>query len=315
MTSAKKLGIFVVVALVAHLLLVALNGRLFGESRLGQVEAVVERLGDSGGVFILGNSHAAAVDESLIDGADNLASYGESLHQTYYRLKDLIEVEGKTPEVVILSYDLLLLRNPLEVKDPNQFYWNGLENWGELSRFAPEKLPFFTHRLSSAVVPYKNLDVVLFDFLFAGPPQPAGALRDSENAELPVEQATDLVRRPTPEGLGEELSDYGIFYFTSLVELCRERKIFLCLVRFPVTKGYYLENSLQFDPKDYYERLEKIVADNGRQVAILDLHDAFPEEDFRDPHHLKGGEPRKKMTRLIRDFLEQEHSHPSEDTL
>ena len=169
--------------------------------------------------------------------------------------------------------------------------------------------------MSSAFVPYKNLDVVLFDFFFAGPAQPAGALRESGETESPVAQPEELVRRPTPEGLSEELSDYGIFYFTRLLKLCRQEKISLYLIRFPVTERYYLENSLRFHPKDYYKRLDQIIEESGGDVAVLDLHEDFPEEDFRDPHHLKGGEPRKKMTLLIREFLGKQHSGASGDSL
>jgi hypothetical protein len=296
MSSQKKFAIFVLAAVITHAGLVFANNLLLARSRIGQVDSAAADW-KGGGMLVLGNSHATAVDESMFEQAFNLATYGETLHQTYYRLKWLIEEDGKVPEVVVMSFDLGLLRNPLATKNPNQFYWNRYEEWSRLAEFSQSHPPFYAHRLTAALVPYKNLDVVLFDFL-ADTSKPAGALRDQKGQPPPTPAREQIL-----EGLQRELSEYGDFYFRELLKICKSNGISLFLVRFPVTEQYFSENSLDFEPSAYYAALTEILEEEYPQTTVIDLHNSFPDHEFRDPHHLKGGEPRRRMTTMLKNRM------------
>ena len=303
MSSKKKLIVFFVAALIVHFTLVFANSHLLSKGRLGQVDGEIKRLPMSDTTVIVGNSHAAAVEAELLPDAYNLASYGENIHQSYYRLNDLLNRKKKTPKRVLLSCDLWFLKNLLSTRDPNQCYWNSIEEWDELSNFADSRWDFYSQRLVSLLVPYKNFDVLLFDYLLA-PKQPVGAMRGQGSAESEEPGERSFHREPTEKGLQNQLSDYGIYFFRGILRLCREAEVELFLVRFPVTRAYYYEYSEDYEPERFYAELEKIVESEYPQAQLVDLHDAFVEQDFMDPHHLKGGEPRKRMTLMIKERLE-----------
>lgn len=298
MSSKKKISVFLFCALILHMVLLVINNRLLKESRIGELERTQASLPNSDFTLVLGNSHAAAVLTEFLDNAHNLASYGESLHKSYYRLVDVVKRDGNKPANLILSFDLGIMENRADFKDPNQYYWNTLENSGELARFVDNKFAFFNHRLSSKVIPYKNLDVVLFDYFFAKR-SPVGALRPSTSL---VERSIKE-RAPTPEGLVAQLSPYGKYYLRQTLKLAREHNIRVLLVRFPVTQRHYVEKSNNFEPSLFYREAHSIASKELDNVKILDLHDRFEESEFRDPDHLRGGAPRQRMTQLIAEKL------------
>jgi hypothetical protein len=266
------------------------------ESHLLQTHEKMEIMSAPHEIIVLGNSHAVAVQEDEFKDLVNLATYGEEIHQTYFRLNYIAREKKLPPKRLILSCDPGWLRDQEIDKQAYQWYWSKFED-ENLIRFSKSKIDFYSSRILSALFPYMHSEREAFDFLFG----------DAKKGEMRVEdpyiarKEINYNRELSDSCLQAQFSPIGLHYLDKITRLCKAHDIELVLVRFPLTPQYLFEQSSCYEPEVYYSRLIEQI--DYEDLKLIDLHDAFRPEDFRDPHHLKGGEPRQRLSRMLGDSL------------
>lgn len=295
MKQRTKFLVFVAAACVIHAGACQGHRHVMRHARLMQVDALLRAETPLPETLILGTSHAAALDPEAMPNAINLAGYGEHVHQTWYKLRLLLEAD-RVPKRLVMGCDLGMLRFVEPADLPYQWYWNRLEA-GDPSLCAYSQHPraFVLNRLAAAAVPYADGETDAIDHFFAG--NQTGELRDVHWPQ-PVE------RVHTDSCLTAQISAYGAHYFDAILAACAQHRIAVYLVRFPVTEAYYSNQSACFAPEAYYQRVDEIVRNSAADVHWIDLHDAFPRSDFRDPHHLNPGVARAALTRMVAAGME-----------
>lgn len=246
--------------------------------------------------LIMGNSHSFNIKSEFFSGSINVASYGEEIHNTYFKLKHLLSERKVMPANVILSCDLGMLKDA-KIDDQNyQFYWNQYENTFELFFFSENRITFLANRMMGYLFPYWNGEVEVFDYLFA----------DRSTHKIAMLRAQAKIKKFDPNNkrivesgcLENQFKEPAVFYFNKILDLCKDNDIQLFLIRYPVTESYYFDNSKCFEPDEYYHKLEELYMGN-RDVKLLDYHSYFPDSEFADPDHLKGGAVRQELSKKI----------------
>ena len=296
MKKRNKILWFMASALVIHLALVVGYRAVMSHSHLMQVDRELHSTHPLPATVILGTSHAAALDTAIIPGSLNISGYGEQLHQTWFKYKRLIENRG-APKRIVISCDLGWLHAHRPDQQAYQWYWNRLEGSG-LIGFAKDRTTYRLKRVAATLVPYMHGETDFIDRY--SPTDVPGVLRDG-GFFPPAPQ-----RIPADSCLNAQTSDYGEWYLRKLLKQCLEDSTEVYLVRFPVTDNYYEYYSRCFDPEQYYRELDLWIYQLGIEPHWIDLHDAFPESDFRDAHHLQAGAPREGLSRRVNVALEKE---------
>ncbi len=298
----RKTFLFLAAALVIHFALVMGYKALMADSALMKSDRVLHTVGNETQVLIAGHSHTMALETDVWEGAVNISSAGENLHQSYFKLRYAIEKLGSQPEVIVIPFDLGALRNYDPTKQNYQSYWNKYEDFKELARFSESKINFWAYRLTGGMLPYQDGLHDLVDFLFADSLAQNEAMRMGGKDK--INQRPDTLHRAIDRArFDDEFSAYGLHFLRATAELALSHDVELVLVRFPVTRGHYFSNSSKFDPDEYYTAVTDSLDEWGASYRILDFHDAFPDSSFRDPHHLKAGAVRQQFTEMVKAAL------------
>lgn len=266
------------------------------QSALYKADAVMNNLSDSVEHLIMGNSHALALQTANIPKAANIATYGEELHHTYFKLNHVINTNKKIPKALILSCDLGLLSDK-DVDNQNyQFYWSQYESFTELYAYSKEPIQFSFNRFFDLIFPYRNTEADAFDFFLADESTVKNArLRQKNSIKALDPQESRIVKDSCQQ---QQISPLGEHFFESLLKLCDKNNIKVYLIRFPVTAHYYFTNSKCFLPEVYYKDIEKQFLSKYSNVYILDFHDLYDKSKFYDPHHLNQ-DIRPEFTTLV----------------
>ena len=298
----KKLVPFAVIFLLINFALSILFMMMMDESQLLVADNKM-KLNRPFNFLVIGNSHALALQEEQMPNTNNIASYGEQLQNTYFKLEFYLKNNPKPAKGVIMSYDLGIVRR-LEIDNqPYQFYWNRYEHRAGLMRYSEKRTSFVLSRLSSLLFPYKDGEVDAFDYLFADQQtRNIASMRDQGKInKLPV----DAQRQISEDCIMREISEAGLYYFKQIIKLCKKNDVKLYLVRFPVTPLHQFNLSKCYDPEEFYQRVQVSSFGNSPIVEVLDFHNQYDESYFRDPHHLKGGATREEFSKMVFDQISE----------
>lgn len=290
----KKLLILGLLFFVTHASLTAWYAHVMRGSSLIQSDRHLQSLPDSMDILVMGNSHAMSINPALWDGTQNMATSGEKLHQTYYKLKYVLETREKRAANVIMPCDLMTLWKETVDHTPYQYYWNRYVDEGELVQFSEHSLDFTMHRLLNTLFPYKDGEKDIMDYYLANE---GSRIRAQARALAKIRTLDEGAQRQLTDSCAQaQISEYGRFYLNKIIELCEEHDSRLSFVRFPVTPHYFFEESYCFNPEEHYQTIRETFLQQGKTIPMYDFHDAFPLKAFRDPHHLHYGEECDRFT-------------------
>lgn len=232
--------------------------------------------------IVFGHSHAAnAFNDSLIDHLKNLGSSGESFFYTYYKAKKIIEANKqlKTVFVIFTNNQIELRANSWIWSDKylNHTFpkyaafidWDGYKllaqhNWKSL--FASECIAlrenlYFISRLRKQP-----------NYIAATEWGEYGTLNKVFTSESNATKKNEAIVE------NKNTSSYSINYLMKTINLLKENKINVFLIRSPLHKDYPLTNN---------EVFLKILNDNKLDNMFLDFKD-FPLQtnQFIDSEHL-----------------------------
>jgi hypothetical protein len=199
---------------------------------------------DSLKYLMLGNSHNRVNPEILGNGFCYITPK-EVYRQTYYKLRYILEKTGKRPEYILLSIDPVNF-SPKAANDRSfDGYWRKYLDYPELAREYRDPgylLDWVTGTYFSYVGNYKYS---YMSVLFLNTD-----LKKIRSGYFPARNYKNFAKEPKREALGyfvasAYLSSYagkseiaGTTYYLRILDLCRQFKIHLVLLRMPLTDEY-----------------------------------------------------------------------------
>jgi len=232
--------------------------------------------------LMLGNSHNRINPEILGNGFCYITPK-EVYSQTYYKLKYILEKTNKRPENVLLSIDPVNFSPRAENDLTFDGYWRKYLNYNEMERESPGN-SYFLNRLTGRFFSYVgNYKYAYMSLIFI-----KINLRKIKNGYFPARDYKNFAKEPNRDAIGLEiatayLSSYSknsslgeTKYYCKILDLCRQYKIHLILLRMPLTDEYlkHARKLVDIDKLDH-----EIVELTGRHS------DDFRVFDFRNEFH------------------------------
>lgn len=212
--------------------------------------------------LVMGDSHVMrGVDPLILDRSGtsyNISTVGEQYRFTYYRLKHIIEDDGKKVENVILPMGLhtFSTRYSDEGMFVNNYFWSKYLDYFELGR-EMGKVPFFIQRgIEGHLIPYlRGYENFIrffsswhdggepFSYLLTGEsshPSRGGFVPKGGDYSMAADPMRVALGRASEFFKGRSPYDKNLIeYFYKTIELCERKGINIILVSMPVTKNFY----------------------------------------------------------------------------
>jgi hypothetical protein len=265
--------------------------------------------------LMLGNSHNRVSPEILGNGFCYITPK-EVYKQTYYKLRHILEKTNKRPEYILLSIDPVNFSPKAENDLSFDGYWRKYLDYSELAsehRDPAYLLNWITGRYFSYVGNYKYVYMSVLFF--------RTDLHKIKRGYFPARNYKNFAKEPNREALGYEvasayLSSYAgnsklgdTKYYLKILDLCRQHKIHLVLLRMPLTDEYlkYARKLIDIDKLD-----RDILELTGRHFSdyrVFDYRNEFhgqPWYFFNADHVNPAGAT--IISRKIREELEKTNS-------
>jgi hypothetical protein len=283
----KKLGIFIILVVALNALLNSVYNRWMYYFRLSRLqdEQFAARP-DSLKYLLLGNSHNRVNPEILGNGFCYITPK-EVYTQTYYKLKYILEKTDKKPENILISIDPVNFSPRATNELSFDGYWKKYLDYFELARESND-YSYLTYWLTGNFFSYAgNYRYVFMSLQFFN-----ADLGQIKNGYIPARNYRNFAKEKNRDALGFEiatayLSSYAktsapgdMKYYFRILELCRQHKIRLILLRMPLTDEYlkYARKMINI------EKLDRTILDSTRQHCS-----DFVVFDFRNEFHGQPG--------------------------
>jgi hypothetical protein len=234
--------------------------------------------------LMLGNSHNR-IDPSILGNGFSYIMPKEVYSQTYYKLKFILEKTKKRPENLLLSIDPVNFSPRAESELSFDGYWRKYLDYFEMARESNDA-GYLMNWLMGNIFSYAgNYRYILMSFQFF-----RTDLTMIKNGYIPARNYRNFAKEPDREALGfgiatVYLSSYAgkstlgeTKYYLKILDLCRQYKIHLILLRMPMTDEYlkYARKLVDLDKVD-----KEIMDLTGKHC------DDFRLFDFRNEFHGK----------------------------
>ncbi len=275
-------------------------------------------------VLIVGNSHAySTFDIDILGEATgkkyyNLASNSQTVTQTYYNLKEALKYQK--PELVILEATAIDSNNNWKWQDGEQYDkdWKKESNIDGM-KFGLTKIEAICNQYDPQNWFYAGLKIARCHQYW----------RDSEqiekNSVFYKEELADYSSyTPSPDSMSEEvmeqyknaptnavpyyISDENKEHFYKLVELCKKKKINLCIIRYPS----YDEYISHIDYGSEHDAIASLAKE--ADISFWDCNDYYSDillestdyENVYSAYHHLNDSGAKKTTIFIQQWLQKE---------
>ena len=291
----KKAIFFSFGFLLLHIVCLYVHERVMEKSHLMRSGNEMETMPKDPDIIILGGSHSFSIQTHHLPNSVSFSNPSEVPHNTYFKLRYIIEELKTHPKTIILPLDLGNLKQTEIDKQPHQFYWNKYEYPTELYPFSKNKNTFVYNRIINYIFPYLDAETDIFDYLNKKDKAPQVKLRQERTFQ---NLCTKTIPIENDSCLQAQFSNLETHFLEKTVALCQAHDIRIVFIRYPVTANYYGSESSCFSPDEYYSLLGKRLQFYER-IRILDYHDRYEKIHFRDPHHLKNDSIRVIFTKKV----------------
>jgi hypothetical protein len=309
----KKLVVFFLLVIAVNLVLNAVYNRWMYYFRLARLqdEQFAEHRG-SLKYLMLGNSHDRVNPEILGNGFCYITPK-EVYSQTYYKLKYILEKTGKRPESVFLSIDPVNFSPRAVSEIAFDGYWKRYIDYPELARESHDP-GYITNWVMGSCFSYAgNYRYAFMSLQFA-----RADLSRIKNGYIPARDYRNFAKEKNRNALGFEiatayLSSYAgrsvlgdSRYYLKILELCRQYKIHLILLRMPLSDEYLKYARLYADLGKLDSQIFELTRKYCDDFIIMDYRNEFrgrPEYFFNTDHVNPAGAD--IVSRKIRDEIEK----------
>jgi hypothetical protein len=242
----------------------------------------------------MGNSHNC-VNTRILENSFNYGSPSESIIQSYYKLKYILEKSGKKPEYLLLQADLSSFGPKSSERYEYNFYWKKYIDYIELAKTKKDKdilLKWMEGKFFSYVGNYKDVQLsIVYRIKMKNIEMYRGYRphRDYRNfADEPDRRKVAWEKANLFLTKEEYFSPLVRIYFEKLLQLCQDHAVKVIILHIPESKEFY-EEELKIVPGDkLFREADSIAARYPVYTRTLDYHDLFFDhpEYFFDPDHL-----------------------------
>jgi hypothetical protein len=268
----------------------------------------------------MGNSHNC-INTHILENSFNYGSPSESIIQSYYKLKYILEKSGKKPEYLLLQGDISSFGPKIADRYEYNFYWKKYIDYIELARIKNDRdilLKWTEGKFFSYVGNYKDIQLsILYRIKMKNIEMYRGYRphRDFRNfADEPDRRKVAWGKANLFLSKDEYFSPVIKVYFEKILQLCQDHGVRVFMLRIPESKDFY-EEELKIVPADnLYREVEGIANRYPVFQGTLDYHDLFFDhtEYFFDPDHLNIKGSDLFTTRLALDLKEIGSGAPAE---
>lgn len=242
----------------------------------------------------LGNSHNC-INTHILDSSFNYGSPSENFIQSYYKLKHILEETGQKPRNLILQADVSSFGPVIANRFEYNSYWIHYIDYFELARIKGNRdvmVKWMEGKFMSYAGNYKDIQLSIFYRIKVKTLEIYNGYRphrDYRNfANDPDRQRTAWNKAKLILSPDTYLDPSIAVYFEKIIQLCQEYRINVMLIRIPMSREFYEEESRIVPIDKLYAEVEKIAGRYPVYDRTLDYHDLFfdhPEYYF-DPDHL-----------------------------
>lgn len=295
----------------------SLLARRVASTTMDLQDRALERRRDEIGTLVLGDSHAQGIHYALVDDALHIASPGESVIHSYYRLRRILEDRPARLHRIVLSIGVHSLletkRSMTEVA-----YWARVVDFRELAARSDDPWPMIV-RGAVGSVGFMGEGAELWQdsrdafrrWRKGEPPRtwedrlrrwdgPASTPDLSQRSAGEIEMLTRRAVR-AHVAFGARFDPLLAGYLEDLVVRAREAGLAVLIVEMPVTRDYLERMAARTDVAAHDRFVSDVAARHG--ADLLDLRDAFDDPAlFTDPEHVSPC-GRSETTRRVRLHL------------
>jgi hypothetical protein len=231
--------------------------------------------------LLLGNSHNRANPAILGNGFCYIMPK-ETYTETYYKFKYILERTDKRPEYVLLSIDPVNFSPRAETELSFDGYRHKYMDYFDLIRESGDP-GYLVNWLNGNFFSYAgNYKYILMSMQFF-----KADLNIIQNGYIPARNYRNFAKEPDRDGLGFEiatayLSSYGkksqigeSKFYCKILDLCRQNKIHLVLLRMPMTDEYlkYARRYVDLDKLD--REIVDLTRTHNNDFRVLDFRNEF----------------------------------------
>lgn len=280
-----------------------------------QDRALNERI-DEIDTLIMGDSHAAAIDYRLTPGTFNMSTPAESIIQTYYRLRGILDREPARLERVLYSVGLHTFMEGKHQDREDPHYWVRHVDFFELAERMPDPWPVLSEALlgytgffGQGVDIWRGLRRRFSDWIRGKEPRSwdsrlqrwdlwAGDMVGQSDEQI-ASQLRFILQTHTR--YGTHFDPVLARYFEDFLALCRSRGLEVHVFDAPVMEAYFELMSAEVDVAVHDRFVAEAVARHG--ATLLDFRLSFSDlRYFANPDHVSVA-GRMEVTRRVRERL------------
>lgn len=272
--------------------------------QLYATDQVIANAPDTFPYLIAGHSRLLrAIDTSLWPEVVKVGTPGESFIETYYKLKYIFEKEKKSPEFVLLPFEIGTFK-PNDFR--RSFYWKKYLNFFEVATQKGELAEYIKVCLLAHGFPFRHY----YGQQIKSWLKPRDIAPNANKTKQSFADYSEAVRRQMIEEDIALLEVIGMmdpsaaYYLAKTLELCQQHQSKLIYIKCPLTETYKKELEKLAIQQNYPEQKLIQIIEKDKNARLIDLQIDFDNQDhyFFDQHHLnKDGA--KAFTQLLQQWL------------
>lgn len=248
-----------------------------------KTEKRYQKKGKNATTIVLGHSRTVfGIDDNLIAGVFNFATYGENSIYTYYKLKGLIEKSNHKIQRVVIPVCMSSFFSNSRPEMADHSYWNRYLDYNELGKAHNNRIEYFSTYLQSKIVPYRHFVISELDKKSRKTKKVFHSLKTNE-------EKLDYAQTTINQNFNERnyYDDISYRYLKKLLKLCEKESVEVIAVKFPITSFYKKVFNAKMQENKFNEvKFLNLLDENS--VVIWDESDFFKNDlsVFKDVHHL-----------------------------
>lgn len=258
----------------------------------------------------LGNSHNC-VNTYILENSFNYGSPSESIIQSYYKLKRILEETNKKPEYVILQSDISSFGPKSADRYEYNSYWIKYIDFLELAKIKKDRKvlsKWIEGNLFSYAGNYKDVQLSIVyrakmkNLEMYHGYRPHRDYRNFANVANKQRAAWNKAQRILSKKIYFDPSTR--IYFEKIMQLCQAHDVKIVMVRYPMTKEFSDEERKIVPAEKLFSEVEVIATRYSVYQGSFDYHDLYFDhpELFFDPDHLNVKGSNLLTERLARDL-------------
>ena|GEM_PF-2202994 len=240
-------------------------------------------------VLFMGASHTAnAINPSLIQNSFNLANGGTNYIQIYYKLKKVLNSTESPIKIIVLPIDPNSFSPYFAKRFNNEWYWKKYIDFKKISENSTNISSF--KKIVKSYFPLFDSGENLISFIFIKKKAELikGYAPQTGNFSSHPAKSKDASQRIKKHlAYSENVNQNAFKHFKKILELSKKKKIYVILVKYPLTEEFVIEAKKYLDFEEFYKSISA-ETEKFNNCYILDYQKFFLNKYdlFKNSDHL-----------------------------